>query len=334
MSEVMRRPKRIMVTGGCGFIGGAVLRRALAEDLEVVNLDALTYAATALPEEVTKSSNYSFLRVDLRDAIAVRKAIFEIEPDAVLHLAAESHVDRSIHDPALFLETNIIGTANLLSAVRDSKAGTKDGFVFHHISTDEVFGDLSLVDPPFSEASSYNPSSPYSASKASSDFIVRSWARTYDIKTVITNCSNNYGPRQHDEKLIPSVIRSARHGDPISIYGNGQNIRDWIHVDDHVAGLLQVMRRGRIGETYCIGGNCEITNLDLVRQICQILDDVLGRRFEGGHFSLVNHVEDRMGHDFRYAISNQKIEYELGWKPTIDLESGLKQTVEWYLARA
>lgn len=325
---------KILVTGGAGFIGSAVIRRAVASGHSIINVDMLTYAANlANVAMVAQSAHYDFVQADICDPEAM-KSVFEAHrPDAVMHLAAESHVDRSIDGPGAFMTTNVMGTFNILQAARaywDGLDGAgKDSFRFHHISTDEVYGDLSLDDPAFSETTPYDPSSPYSASKAASDHIVRAWARTYGFPVVITNCSNNYGPYQFPEKLIPVVILKALHRQPIPVYGAGDNIRDWLYVDDHADALLTVLTRGALGQTYNIGGNNERTNLELVHTICGLVDDYRDDGFE--HKDLIEFVTDRPGHDRRYAINADKIKDDLGWTPSVEWNDGFKSTLDWYL---
>jgi len=324
---------RILATGGHGFIGSEFVRQALAAGHDILNVDCLTYAAsgTALAE-IENSPAYSFAKVDICDAAGVERCFETFQPDAVVHLAAESHVDRSITGPGTFLQTNIIGTFTLLQAARNhcDRTGKEAGFRFLHVSTDEVFGSLG-ADGRFSELSPYQPNSPYSASKASSDHLVRAWAETYGLPVLITNCSNNYGPYQFPEKLIPLSILNAIKGKPIGVYGQGNNIRDWLHVRDHVRGILAVLKAGTLGETYCIGGHGERTNLQVVNAICDHLDAI--RPGTRRHRDLIRFIADRPGHDFRYAIDAGKIATELGWQPEHDFEAGIAQTVEWYLAR-
>ncbi len=322
---------KILVTGGAGFIGSAVVRRAIGEGHQVVNLDALTYAACLdNVAEAAQSPNYAFEHADIRDPAALERIFAAHAPDAVMHLAAESHVDRSIDGPGAFIETNVNGTYNLLEAARAhwEAKGRPEGFRFHHISTDEVYGSLG-PEGKFTEETPYAPNSPYSASKAASDHLVRAWHETYGLPVVITNCSNNYGPYHFPEKLIPVVILKALAREPIPIYGTGENVRDWLYVEDHAEALLLVLERGRVGRSYNIGGENEATNLELVRMLCAILDE---RRPEGApHGDLITFVADRPGHDLRYAIDPSRIREELGWRPSVTLEEGLRRTVDWYL---
>ena len=322
---------KILVTGGCGFIGSAVVRQAVARGHEVVNLDALTYAANpANVASVAGSNLYSFEQADIRDRAALDRVLAAHAPDAVMHLAAESHVDRSIDGPGDFVQTNITGTFNLLEAARAHwiRAGRPAGFRFHHISTDEVFGSLG-PEGMFDEDTPYDPRSPYSASKAASDHLVRAWGETYGLPVLVTNCSNNYGPYHFPEKLIPVVILNALHGRPIPVYGTGENVRDWLFVEDHADALLTVLERGQVGRTWCIGGENEATNIAIVRAICALMDEM---RPEGGpHDRLISFVADRPGHDLRYAIDPARIRAELGWRPSVTLQEGLRRTVRWYL---
>ena len=325
---------KILVTGGAGFIGSAVVRQAISAGHEIINVDILTYAANLENvASVNNNSGYVFEKADICDLEAMRAIVQKHQPDAIMHLAAESHVDRSIDGPGAFIQTNVIGTFNLLQVARDYwdalSGERKDRFRFHHVSTDEVYGDLSLEDPSFEETTSYDPSSPYSASKAASDHLVRAWARTYGLPVVLTNCSNNYGPYQFPEKLIPVVILKALHRQPIPVYGTGDNIRDWLYVDDHADALLTVLDKGAQGETYNIGGNNERTNLELVKTICSLVDDYRDDGFD--HAGLIEFVKDRPGHDRRYAINANKIKNELGWTPSIEWNSGFKATLDWYL---
>tara|TARA_R110002073_G_scaffold322577_1_gene499288 strand:+ start:1308 stop:2378 length:1071 start_codon:yes stop_codon:yes gene_type:complete len=327
--------KKILVTGGAGFIGSAVVRNAIGKQgLSVVNVDCLTYAANLDNlKPVADDERYAFERVDIRDSAAVRDVFNRHNPDAVMHLAAESHVDRSIDGPAEFISTNITGTFVLLQAALEYwnclTGEKKDTFRFHHVSTDEVYGTLG-AEGKFTEETPYRPNSPYSASKASSDLLVRAWGETYDLPFVMSNCSNNYGPFQFPEKLIPVVILNALGGKAIPIYGQGTNVRDWLYVDDHADALLTVIKSGVLGETYNIGGNNEVANIELVHTLCDILDD-LRPDVEGSYRRLIKHVADRPGHDFRYAIDASKIERELNWSPTMTVEQGLRATVAWYL---
>jgi len=326
--------ERVLVTGGAGFIGSALIRHLIAETrVSVLVLDKLTYASNldAL-QSVSQHPRYAFVRADIGDPQAVRAALSDFQPDAVMNLAAESHVDRSIDGPEAFIQTNVVGTFVLLQAALDYwralPAPARERFRLLHISTDEVFGSLG-AEGRFCETTPYDPSSPYSASKASSDHLVRAWHRTYGLPAMITNASNNYGPWQFPEKLIPLMIINALEGKPLPVYGNGANVRDWLHVDDHVRALMAVVARGRPGETYCIGGRSERTNLDVVRGICAIMDDLTPRA--GGHGSLIAHVADRPGHDLRYALDPGKAMREVNWQSVETFESGLRKTVLWYL---
>ncbi|MGX9353381.1 dTDP-glucose 4,6-dehydratase (plasmid) [Shimia sp. W99] len=322
---------KLLVTGGAGFIGSAVVRLAVARGYEVVNLDALTYAAcleNVAP--VADMPGYVFEHADIRDRAALDTVFARHQPDAVMHLAAESHVDRSIDGPGAFIETNVTGTYTLLQAARkywDGK-GRPDAFRFHHISTDEVYGSLGETGM-FTEDTPYAPNSPYSASKAASDHLVRAWGETYGLPVLISNCSNNYGPYHFPEKLIPVVILNALAGKEIPVYGQGLNIRDWLYVEDHADALLTVLEKGRVGRSYNIGGENEARNIDLVKMICAILDRV--RPANRPYSSLITFVEDRPGHDLRYAIDPSRIRQELGWRPSVTLEQGLEKTVRWYL---
>ena len=322
---------KILVTGGAGFIGSAVVRRAIAQGHEVINLDALTYAACLENvAEVSDNPRYVFEEVNIRDYAALNKVFETHNPDAVMHLAAESHVDRSIDGPSDFIETNITGTFNMLEAARAhwARQGKPDSFRFHHISTDEVYGSLGETGM-FTEDTPYDPRSPYSASKAASDHLVRAWGETYGLPVLVTNCSNNYGPYHFPEKLIPVVIIKALAGDPIPVYGDGMNIRDWLYVEDHADALLTVLGQGVLGRTYNIGGENEATNIDLVRMICAELDRL--RPKDTGYADQITFVTDRPGHDRRYAIDPERIRTELGWRPSVTLEEGLARTVRWYL---
>jgi dTDP-glucose 4,6-dehydratase len=335
---------KILVTGGAGFIGSAVIRHIINNTNDsVVNVDKLTYAGNleSLIEE-SDSERYTFFQTDICDRANLDKIFNECQPDIVMHLAAESHVDRSIDGPAEFIETNIIGTYTILEAGKaywNSLSGDKKiTFRFHHISTDEVYGDLEGPEDLFTEETSYAPSSPYSASKASSDHLVRAWLRTYGFPTVVTNCSNNYGPYHFPEKLIPLMILNALEGKSLPVYGNGQQIRDWLYVEDHARALYLVATEGKLGETYNIGGHNEKANIDVVKTICILLEELVpSNRFSresgntAGFEGLITYVNDRPGHDVRYAIDASKIEQDLGWKPKETFESGIKKTVEWYL---
>lgn len=322
---------KVLITGGAGFIGSAVVRYILSNtEHSVVNVDKLTYAGNL--DSIASVSNhekYSFEEVDICDFDSLKAVFLKHAPDAVMHLAAESHVDRSIENPKGFIDTNIIGTYNLLQLARVASADNSN-FRFLHISTDEVFGDLSLDDEAFSETTPYKPSSPYSASKAASDHLVRAWYKTYGTPVLLTNCSNNYGPYHFPEKLIPHMILNALDGKPLPVYGDGQQIRDWLYVDDHARALYNVLINGRIGESYNVGGNSERKNIDVVTTICEILDE-LRPSTNGSYKELITFVKDRPGHDFRYAINSSKIQNELGWKAEETFESGLRKTVEWFL---
>ncbi|AVF76102.1 MULTISPECIES: dTDP-glucose 4,6-dehydratase [Vibrio] len=331
---------KILVTGGAGFIGSAVVRHIINHTQDsVINLDKLTYAGNLESlSEVSSHARYAFEQVDICDRVALERVFSEHQPDAVMHLAAESHVDRSIDGPAAFIETNIVGTYTLLEVARGYWSqlddANKAAFRFHHISTDEVYGDLEGTDDLFTEETSYAPSSPYSASKASSDHLVRAWLRTYGFPTIVTNCSNNYGPYHFPEKLIPLIILNALKGSPLPVYGDGMQVRDWLFVEDHAKALYKVVTEGVIGETYNIGGHNEKANIDVVKSICEILEELVPNKPEGiSHYQdLITYVKDRPGHDVRYAIDASKIERELGWTPEETFETGLRKTVEWYLA--
>jgi dTDP-glucose 4,6-dehydratase len=328
---------RILLTGGCGFIGSAVIRRLIRHTAHsVVNVDKLTYAASpAALEEARHHPRHTLLQADITDAEAMRMAFAAHRPDAVMHLAAETHVDRSIDGPADFIQTNVVGTFVLLQAARGHWAGlgaeARAAFRFHHVSTDEVFGALGADDPPFNEATAYDPRSPYSASKASSDHLVRAWQHTYGLPTLVSNTTNNYGPWQFPEKLIPLVTLNALEGKPLPVYGDGSNTRDWLHVDDHAEALVRVLEHGRPGATYAIGARQPQTNLAVVRGICAVLDELLPDP-AGPRERLIRFVTDRPGHDFRYEIDPRHSEAELGWRATHDFAAGLRQTVAWYLA--
>ena len=328
---------RILLTGGAGFIGSAVVRHIIKNtDDEVLNLDKLTYAGNLESlNEISGNPRYQFQQVDICDADKLADVFTMFKPDVVMHLAAESHVDRSIDGPTAFIQTNIVGTYTLLEAARQYWQGLEESkkthFRFHHISTDEVYGDLEGTTDLFTETTSYAPSSPYSASKASSDHLVRAWQRTYGLPTIVTNCSNNYGPYHFPEKLIPLVILNALDGKPLPIYGKGDQIRDWLFVEDHARALYQVVTQGVVGETYNVGGHNEKQNIEVVKTICKILDELKPQANGQTYESLITFVKDRPGHDLRYAIDAAKIERELGWKPQETFETGIRKTVEWYL---
>ncbi|KQO39556.1 dTDP-glucose 4,6-dehydratase [Pseudomonas sp. Leaf83] len=330
---------RILVTGGAGFIGSALIRHLIqSTEHDVLNLDKLTYAGNLESlAPVDDNPRYRFVQADIADSPVVAQTLAEFQPDAIMHLAAESHVDRSIDGPAAFIQTNIVGTYSLLESTRaywlGLSAERKAAFRFHHISTDEVYGDLHGVDDLFTETTPYAPSSPYSASKAASDHLVRAWQRTYGLPVLISNCSNNYGPYHFPEKLIPLMILNALAGKPLPVYGNGQQVRDWLYVEDHARALLKVVSEGQVGETYNIGGHNEQKNLDVVRAICALLEELAPHKPAGiaRYQDLITYVQDRPGHDLRYAIDAGKIERELGWIPQETFASGLRKTVQWYL---
>ncbi len=328
---------KILVTGGAGFIGSAVIRHIIQNtNNQVLNIDKLTYAGNLESlKEIDQHSNYEFKQIDICDTEQITAAIDAFQPNAIMHLAAESHVDRSIDGPAAFIQTNIVGTYTLLEAARKYWMGldaeAQQNFRFHHISTDEVYGDLEGTTDLFTETTSYAPSSPYSASKASSDHLVRAWHRTYGLPVIVTNCSNNYGPYHFPEKLIPLVILNALDAKPLPVYGNGQQIRDWLFVEDHARALYKVVTEGVVGETYNIGGHNEKQNIEVVKTICKILDELKPQANGQAYESLITFVKDRPGHDLRYAIDATKIQNELGWTPTETFETGIHKTVQWYL---
>ncbi|MCA3894953.1 dTDP-glucose 4,6-dehydratase [Vibrio vulnificus] len=331
---------KILVTGGAGFIGSAVVRHIIENTSDsVINVDCLTYAGNLESlASIDASERYAFEQVNICDRMELDHVFAAHKPDAVMHLAAESHVDRSIDGPAAFIETNIIGTYTLLEAARQYwstlEGGKKAGFRFHHISTDEVYGDLEGTTDLFTEETAYEPSSPYSASKASSDHLVRAWLRTYGLPTIVTNCSNNYGPYHFPEKLIPLMILNALEGKALPVYGDGMQIRDWLFVEDHARALYKVVTEGVVGETYNIGGHNEKANIEVVKTICSLLEELVPNKPAGveQYSDLITYVKDRPGHDVRYAIDASKIQRELGWKPEETFESGIRKTVEWYLS--
>jgi dTDP-glucose 4,6-dehydratase len=329
--------KRVLVTGGAGFIGSAVVRSLVGKGYHVVNLDKLTYSGNLESlRDVAEASNYRFCRGDICDQLLVAELLQQERPDAILHLAAESHVDRSIDGPAVFVETNVVGTTHLLDAAlaywRTLESKGRDAFRFHHVSTDEVFGDLPLDSGVFTEDTPYAPASPYSASKAASDHFVRAWHATYGLPVVLSNCSNNYGPFHFPEKLIPLIILNGLEGSPLPVYGHGANVRDWLFVEDHARALELIMTRGRVGESYNVGGRSERTNLAVVEAVCDLLDTRRPLADGGSRRELIEFVEDRPGHDRRYAIDPSKLEQELGWRAHESFASGLEKTVDWYLA--
>jgi dTDP-glucose 4,6-dehydratase len=326
---------RILLTGGAGFIGSNLVRLLVGRGHEVLNLDKLTYAGNlASLRDIEDRPNYRFLHADICDPAAVQAAFADFRPDAVMHLAAESHVDRSIDGPGAFIQTNILGTYTLLQAARDYLSAFNfplSTFRFLHVSTDEVYGSLAPGDSGFTETTPYSPHSPYSASKASSDHLARAWHDTYGLPVLVTNCSNNYGPFQFPEKLIPVVVLKALRGEPIPVYGKGENIRDWLYVEDHAEALLTVLENGKPGDTYNIGGNNELRNIDLVHLLCGLLDEFRPRPDGKSYAGQITFVTDRPGHDLRYAIDATKIHKDLGWTPRQDHESGFRKTVQWYL---
>ena len=335
----MKKTKKLLITGGAGFIGSAIIRHIIDNtNHSVVNVDKLTYAGNLESlESIENDARYAFEQVDICDANEIKRVFDKYQPDMVMHLAAESHVDRSIDGPGEFIQTNIVGTYVLLEEARSYWLGLednkKDSFRFHHVSTDEVYGDLEGTDDLFTEETSYAPSSPYSAAKASSDHLVRAWQRTFKLPTLITNCSNNYGPYQFPEKLIPLIILNALEGKDLPIYGNGKQIRDWLYVDDHARALLHVALTGKVGETYNIGGHNELENIEVVKIVCNILDELVPSQLDGikQYEQLIVYVGDRSGHDVRYAIDATKIDDELNWTPDETFATGIKKTVKWYL---
>ena len=331
--------QKILVTGGAGFIGSAVVRHLVNNlNCSVVNVDKLTYAGNLSSlSSVDQNPLYSFEYADINDRSLITVILDQHQPDAIMHLAAESHVDRSIDGPSDFIQTNIVGTYSLLECARSYwrqlSSSKQDDFRFHHISTDEVFGTLGETDS-FTEETAYDPRSPYSASKASSDHLVRAWHETYGLPVVLSNCSNNYGPYHFPEKLIPLMIIKALKGEKLPVYGTGENIRDWLYVDDHANALCKILFEGKKGESYNVGGNAEVSNLDVVRNICRLLDELSPRPGMSRYEEQIDFVADRPGHDYRYAIDSTKIRNELGWKPIETFETGLRRTVEWYLANS
>ena len=323
---------KILVTGGLGFIGSALIRKIIdTTNYEILNIDSITYAA--MPEALEnrdKEERYSFKEIDIADFKKVEDTISQFKPNKIFHLAAESHVDRSITDPSAFIKTNIIGTFNILQSVKALQACLPDDFTLVHVSTDEVFGSLNENDKNSTEDSSYKPNSPYSASKAGADHLVRAFHQTYKIPVITTNCSNNYGPFQNKEKLIPTIIKNAMNWKSLPIYGDGKNIRDWIYVLDHCSALDKILEKGEIGETYNIGGNLEMTNIEIVKIICKKLDEVLPHK-NGSYSSLISFVEDRLGHDKKYALNCTKLIKKLKWSPVVLFEDGILKTIEWYI---
>jgi len=324
--------KTILVTGGAGFIGNHVVRRLVNNypNYKIVNLDALTYAGNLdNVKDVAEAQNYSFVRADITDLEEIRTVFAEHVPDVVIHLAAESHVDRSIEDPLIFVKTNLLGTATMLQVAKESWAGHFEGKLFYHVSTDEVYGSLGETGF-FVEDTPYDPRSPYSASKAGSDHLVRAWGHTFGLPVVLSNCSNNYGPFQFPEKLLPLFINNIKHAKPLPVYGKGINVRDWLYVEDHARAIDDILHKGRLGETYNIGGHNEYRNIDLILLLCKLMDQKLGRPV-GTSEKLITYVTDRAGHDMRYAIDATKLKDELGWEPSLQFEEGLTRTIDWYL---
>ncbi len=329
----MGKKKTILVTGGCGFIGTNLIRKLLNDKNNyIVNIDKITYASNQQGLKDIDTSNYILKKIDIANNRAIRHLILTTKPDCIFHLAAETHVDRSIDTPNVFISSNVLGTYNLLTSSYEYWAklskNKKNNFRFIHISTDEVYGSLKDKDPKFKELNRYKPNSPYSASKASADHLVRAWHMTYGLPTIITNTCNNYGPFQFPEKLIPLVINKCLNNKDIPVYGNGKQIRDWIYVDDHISALLTVLKKGKVGDQYNIGSNCELKNINVIKDICKIMDSILPKKKK--YSNLIKSVQDRPGHDYRYAINNNKIR-SLGWKPKFNWVDGLKQTVTWYL---
>ena len=325
--------RSILITGGAGFIGSHLVRHMVNKypEYHIINLDKLTYAGNLENlRDIEGKANYHFIRADINDEQAVRKVFDEYAIDGVMHLAAESHVDRSIANPTEFIFTNIVGTVNLLNAARHLWKDNMEGRLFYHVSTDEVYGSLGDTGL-FTEKTPYDPRSPYSASKASSDHLVRAWHHTFRLPVVISNCSNNYGGYQFPEKLIPLMINNIRNNKPLPVYGKGLNVRDWLYVEDHAAAIDLIFHKGKTGETYNIGGNNEWKNIDLVMLLCRIMDEKLGRD-PGSSEKLITYVTDRAGHDLRYAIDSSKLQHELGWMPSLQFSEGLEKTVDWYLA--
>lgn len=326
------KSKRVLVTGGAGFIGSALVARLASHSHKILTIDNLTYAANTSFIETFK--DHHLLKIDICNSVEVKSAISRFAPDLIFHLAAESHVDRSIQSPEIFIETNIKGTFELLSASLEYfetlPASQKRQFKFVHISSDEVFGSLE-DDGYFNEQTRYNPSSPYSASKAAADHLVKAWHSTYGLPVCISNCSNNYGPRQHAEKLIPMIIQRSLNDEAIPIYGNGKNVRDWLYVEDHIDALLEIANKGKAGERYCVGGGAELTNLEVATIICSRLDLLKPRDDRIPYREQIEFVEDRLGHDYRYAIDTKKIENELNWRPKYNFHDGIKQTVDWFI---